>query len=358
MVRAIGRRRFLGVAGIAGSVVMTGRPGDERDDEETTADGRALTLDTGGTGGTYFPLGEEFKAIVEAETPHELLVKSTGASVENVGNLARGEADFALIQNDINFFAFHGTGLEAFEDKPIEALRGVATLFPETIHVLVRGDTDAETIGDLAGADVNTGDVGSGTRVNARQILEVAGVEEFTELNTDFSTAANQLADGDVDAAFVVGGPPVGAVADLAATADVAVLEIGDDVREELVGDVEFFAADAIPGGTYDGIDEDVETVSVRAMLTTRDGVDAEIVEEVTAAIFDNADQLTVEAEFIDVETVLDGMSIPLHPGAVAYFDAHEAVELADDGDALDGNERDDENEDGGEETPGDGENE
>jgi len=142
--------------------------------------------------GTYYPLSNEFKTVVEDNTDFTLNVQSTGASVENVGSLANGDADFALIQNDIASFAKNGTGIEAFEGNAIENLMGVATLYPETITVVTLAETGIEQLTGLEGATINTGDLGSGTQVNALQILEAVGVEEFDEQNAS-SQAADRL---------------------------------------------------------------------------------------------------------------------------------------------------------------------
>ncbi len=138
--------------------------------------------------------------------------QSTGASVENVGSLASGDADFALIQNDIASFAKNGTGIDAFQDNAVENLQGVATLYPETITVVTLADTGITLLSDLEGATINTGDLGSGTQVNANQILESVGISDYTEQNASFSHAADQLRTGDIDAAFVVGSWTVGAI--------------------------------------------------------------------------------------------------------------------------------------------------
>ncbi|RKD93967.1 TAXI family TRAP transporter solute-binding subunit [Halopiger aswanensis] len=357
MVQDINRRRFIAASGIAGLAGLAGCIGDdaegngngngdgngsgngngdsgngndsgngdgEEDLEEANPDegGEILSWHAGGTGGTYYPLSGDFKSIVSEHTPHDLQVQSTGASVENVGSLNRERADFALIQNDIAYFAVNGTGLEEFEGNAMENIRGVATLYPETIHVITQADSGIETLEDLDGATINTGDLGSGTQVNALQILESAGIEEgdFEEQNADFATAADQIRDGDVDAAFVVGGWPVGSIEELATTSDIALVEVSGDVRESIMSDAEWFAEDTVPAGTYDGVDEDVETVSVQAMIATHEGVDEGIVEEVTTAIFDNTDQITQKADFISADTAQDGMPIDLHPGAEAYF--------------------------------------
>jgi TRAP transporter TAXI family solute receptor len=289
---------------------------------ESSGGGTRLSWHAGGTGGTYFPLSNEFKSVVEANTDFTLNVQSTGASVENVGNLASGDADFALIQNDIASFAKNGTGIEAFQDNAVDSLMGVATLYPETITIVTLADTGIETISDLSGATINTGDLGSGTQVNALQILEAVGITDFNEQNASFSQAADQLRNGDIDAAFVVGGWPVGAIEDLATTNDVNIVPIAGENRQAVKDAASWFADDTIPAGTYTGVDSAVETVAVQAMIATRSGVDESTVETVTAAIFDNVDELTIKTDFISRDSAQDGMSIELHPGAAAYFDA------------------------------------
>ena len=333
---AVDRRKLLKAIGTAGAIGLAGCVGEEPEngdgegggngeggDQQPEEGGQNIVWDAGGTGGTYYPLSGEFKTIVEENSPHVLQVRSTGASVENVGNLEGGEADFALIQNDVGYFAYNGTGLEEFEGNPVENLRGVATLYPETIHIITRPDAGIEAIEDLEGATVNTGDLGSGTQVNALQILDSVGIsqQDFEEQNTGFSQAADQLRDGDIDAAFIVGGWPVGAVEELATTAEIDILNIEQDERNAILEGAEWFAEDTIPGGTYDGVEEDVETVSVQAMIATHDGLEDDLVQEVTAAIFDNTDDLSTKADFISVDTALDGMSFEMHPGAEAYFD-------------------------------------
>ena len=312
---ALDRRTMLKSLGVAGTGLLAGCL--------SGGDGDTISWHAGGTGGTYYPLSGEFKTIVDEETTHTLQVESTGASVENVGSLGSEDADFALIQNDIGYFAKNGTGIEDFEGEPIENIRGVATLYPETIHIIVRPEAEIESLADLEGHSINTGDLGSGTQVNALQILEAAGITEddFQEQNASFSVAADQIRDGDVDAAFVVGGWPVGAVEELAQTTDIDLLELSGDTLDDVLDAAEWFAEDTVPAGTYEGVDDDVTTVSVQAMIATHENYPEETVEDVLAAIFDNTDQLTHKTDFINRETAQDGMPIELHPGAASYFD-------------------------------------
>jgi len=332
------RRRFLeaaGIAGVAGLAGCSGNGGDGDGNGDGDGDGTStgtqtggssgstrLSWHAGGTGGTYYPLSNEIKTIVEENTDFSLNVQSTGASVENVGSLAGGSADFALIQNDIAYFAKNGTGIDTFEGNAIDNLEGVATLYPETITIVTLSNSDIETLSDLSGATINTGDLGSGTQVNANQILEAVGITDYNEQNAGFSQASEQLANGDIDAAFVVGGWPVGAIEELATTNNVQIVPIQGDNRQAVKDAASWFADDTIPAGTYSGIDEAVETVAVQAMIATNSGVPADTVEAVTAAIFDNVDDLTIKTDFISADSAQDGMSIELHDGAAAYFDA------------------------------------
>lgn len=338
------RRRFLKLAGVTTTATLAGCTGGGSEEggsegEETEAGGGDSGMDegesddggdtstrlswhAGGTGGTYFPLSNEVKTIVEGNTDFTLNVQSTGASVENVGSLADGSADFALIQNDIAAFAKNGTGIDAFQDNAIDSLQGVATLYPETITLVTLAGNDISSISDLSGATINTGDLGSGTQVNAKQILQSAGIMDYQEQNAGFSQASDQLANGDIDAAFVVGGWPVGAIEDLANTNDVEIVPIAGDIREAAKSDAPYFADDTIPSGTYSGVSEAVETVAVQAMIATHSGVDASTVETVTAALFDNISELSIKTDFISVDSSQDGMPIELNEGAAAYFDS------------------------------------
>jgi TRAP transporter TAXI family solute receptor len=286
--------------------------------------GQTLTWDAGGTGGTYYPLSNQFKQVVESNSDYSLQVRSTGASVENVGNLAGGASAFGLIQNDIAFFAYEGTGISEFNDSPIPGLRGVATLYPETIHLITRPDADVSSVADLQGKIVNTGDLGSGTQVDAQQILRAVGIsdDQYNEQNASFSQAADQLQNGDIDAAFILGGWPVGAIENLATTSDIDIVPIDGQERQAVLDAGDYFAEDEIPGGTYQGIGEPTPTVAVQAMIATTESQPEEVIQGVTAAIFDNIGEVSIKQDFISVDSAQDGMPIPLHPGAEAYFGA------------------------------------
>lgn len=321
------RREFLIAVGTASAIGFAGCLGDGGNgggnDTGNGGGSKRLSWHAGGTGGTYYPLSNEFKTIVEENTDFTLQVQSTGASVENVGSLADGSADFALIQNDIASFAKNGTGIDAFKGNAVKNLMGVATLYPETITVVTQANSGIKKLSDLSGKRINTGDLGSGTQVNALQILEAVGVTDFTEQNSGFSQATNQLKNGDIDAAFVVGGWPVGAIEELASTNDIALVPISGETRKTVMNSAEWFSEDTIPAGTYSGVDTKTETVAVQAMIATHEGVSEKTVETVTAAIFDNTGDLSTKTDYINKKSAQDGMSIELHPGAKTYFESN-----------------------------------
>lgn len=331
-MRSYDRRAFLKAAGVAGIAGLSGcitsddggggGNGTGTGTQTGSGGGMQLTWDAGGTGGTYYPLSNQFKQIVQKNTNHSLQVRSTGASVENVSNLRGGDSDFALIQNDIAFFAHEGTGIKEYKGNSIPKLRGVATLYPETIHIVARGGSGIASVQDLSGKTINTGDLGSGTQVDATQILQAVGINNYNEQNAGFSQAAEQLQNGDIDAAFILGGWPVGAIEDLATTTNITVVPVDGQARQQVLQSGSYFAKDEIPAGTYQGVSNPTPTVAVQAMIATVKQTPKQVVQDITAAIFNNTSGISNKQEFITVDSAQDGMSIPLHPGAKAYFNA------------------------------------
>lgn len=146
-------------------------------------------------------------------------------------------------------------------------------------------------------------------------------MDDIDAQNLDFGESTGGIQDGNIDAAIITGGTPTGAVEELSATADLRILPVEQDKIDELIEQYPFYAEDTIEAGTY-GIEEDVTTVAVMAMIAVSDSLSDEVVYDITAAIYENADSMAhARAEDITVETALDGVGIDLHPGAQNYFD-------------------------------------
>lgn len=283
-----------------------------------------INIATGGTAGTYFPLGGALAEIWNKNIPGaNATAQSTGASVANVNLLKDGKAEVIFVQNDIAYYAYNGT--EMFKDNKYEDLRGLATLYPETIQIVTRADKGIKTLSDLKGKKVAVGAAGSGTEANARQILEAAGItyKDIQVQYLSFSEAANNLKDGNIDAAFVTAGFPTAAVQDIAAQHKIVIIPVDDKTADALISKYPFYTKTVIPANTYNGQTEDVKTVSVKSMLAVSAKMDEETAYNLVKTMYENLERLkTAHAvgEKIVPEVGKEGMSIPLHPGAEKYF--------------------------------------
>ena len=283
-----------------------------------------ITILTGGTAGVYFPLGGALAKIInEYVEGVEAAAVTSGASVTNARKIGEKEAELALLQNDIAAYAYNGT--EMFKGKPVENIRGIATWYPEIIQFVTLKEFGIKTLGELKGKKVGIGAPGSGTAVEALAILGTAGVtRENADLrDLDFKEVSYALKDKTIHAGCIVAGIPTAAVMDVATVRDVYIVEIPDDIYQDLKARFPYFIRQSIPAGTYKGVDKDVKTVAVLAMLATRADMPEDVIYKITKAMFEHTDILVAthkRAKDITLETALEGMPIPLHPGAEKYY--------------------------------------
>ena len=283
-----------------------------------------INIATGGTAGTYYPIGGAMAEILNKAIPGmNASAQSTGATVANINMLKEGSVDLAIVQNDITYYAVNGT--EMFKDKKVENLRGIASLYPETCQIVTLESTGIKSVADLKGKRVAIGAAGSGAEANARQILEAYGItyDDIDEQYLSFGEAASALKDGNVDAAFVTAGFPTAAVQDITSQNKVRLLPIEADKADALIAKYPFYTKTTIPAGTYAGFDEAVPGISVMAMLVATDKVDEALGYDITKALFDNLDKLQAAhsaAKQITKESAKDGMSIDLNAGAARYY--------------------------------------
>ncbi|NJE25408.1 TAXI family TRAP transporter solute-binding subunit [Thermococcus sp. MV5] len=308
---------------LALGLVISGCTQKQTTETETTSPTQEITIYTGGTGGVYFPLGSKYAEILNKNGVPAKAVTS-GASVANAKAIGDGTAQAAILQNDVAYYAYND--LYMFEGQAIKNIKGVAALYPETVQFIVRADSDIKTLQDLAGKKVAIGAPGSGTAVAAEQVLRAAGVWDSVEkVNQKFSEASQSLKLGQVDAAVIVSGIPTPSVNQIAVQTPVRVLPIPDEILSKLKeqGYI-FYVRQIVPAGTYNGVEEDTPTLAVKAMLAVSADLPEDTVYQMTKILFENVDQLRAvhqKAQLISLETALDGMSIPLHPGAIKYYE-------------------------------------
>jgi TRAP transporter TAXI family solute receptor len=286
---------------------------------------RFITIATGGSSGAYFALGGTLSNLLNDNLDYvNASVQSTGASAVNSTLIGEGKVELAFAMNDVVNYAY--TGTETFVDKgAVENIRGIASLYPNFVQVITVEGTGINEISDLKGKKVGVGAPGSGTEVNARQILQAHGLT-YDDIDADFlsyAEAVEQIKNGAVDAAFLTSGIPNAAIMDLATTKDVKIVPIRKDVIEALAKDYPFYSSEMIPADTYDNA-EDVETAAVMTLLVTSSDVPEDVVYDITKTLFENLDAMGnthASGKKISLDKVEIGMPIPLHPGAQKYYD-------------------------------------
>lgn len=298
-------------------------PGAEQ--PATTAKQIFVNIGTGGTAGTYFPLGGAFAEIWNKDISGiNATATSTGASVANVNLLKENKVEAVIIQNDIASYAETGTIM--FDGAAFPEIRGLCTLYSEPLQ-LITTDEDIKSVADLKGKRVAVGAIGSGVEANARQIIAAAGLDFETDIKAkflSFSEASAGLKDKQLDAAFLVAGIPTAAIVDLSTQNSVSVVPIDGDVAKNLTEKFPFYTEFTIPAETYKGQTEDAKTLSVRSMLACSSTLDEELAYNMVKAIYENGDRITAAhnvGKYITLDTALSGMGVSVHPGAQKYFD-------------------------------------
>lgn len=285
---------------------------------------RFLTIATGGTAGTYFPLGGALADIWNKNIPKmNATAQSTGASIANINLLKGGNVDVIFTQNDVANYSYNGT--ELLKDQAYKDLRGMACLYNETIQLVALESSGIKTLADLKGKRVSVGAAGSGTEANARQILEAAGLtyNDIKVQYLSFGESASNMKDGNIDAAFNTAGVPTAAIQDLSVSKKTVLVPVDKEVANKLMAKYPFYAVQVIPAGTYQGQTQSVTTVAVKSMLAVSSKMPADLVYELLKTMFDNTDRLIAahaQGKNVKLETALEGMSIPLHPGAEKFY--------------------------------------
>ena len=313
---------LLGIMVMATMIAGCGG-GDKKDDKKPAAQ-KFINIATGGTSGTYFPLGGALADILNKNIPGtNASAQSTGAAVANVNLLSQGKVEIAFIQNDIAYYAANGT--EMFKGKQVAGLQGLATLYPETVQIVTLKKSGIKSVADFKGKRIAVGAAGPGTEANARQIMEAYGFY-FVDIKVQylsFGEAASALKDGNVDAAFVTAGHPTAAIQDIATQNDVVLVPVDADKADALIKKYPFYTKLVIKAGTYPKQDADVTAVAVKCMLAVTDKMDADTAYAIAKALYGNLDRMKSAhsaANAISKDTAKDGMSIKLNPGAEKFF--------------------------------------
>jgi len=283
---------------------------------------------TGGTGGTYYPLGGMLaqlisnKAVVDGKKI-SATAEAAGASVANAQLLGKKDIESAFVAADILDAAYNGKG--QFANAPIKNLRVLGALYPETVQLITRADSGINSVRDLKGKSISSGAPGSGQYQLLTDLLQVHGMtrNDVKEDLSSFTQAVDKIKDGNLHATLITAGTPTAAITDFAQSHALKIIPLAGAEIAALQKQQPFYANVKLPANTYKGQAAAVDTLAVMAVWTTHDGVPDTVAYEVTKALYDNVaimGQVHVQGKNIALATATAVGNAPIHPGALKYF--------------------------------------
>ena len=296
------------------------------------AEKKFFAIVTGGTGGLYYPLGGLLAQALTERVPEVVATGQAGrASIANCNLIRDHEVESAFIQNNAAYSAYNGKA--EFEGKPVKNLRGIASLYPESVQIVARADSGIKSLKDIRGKSLIPGDRGSASSVDTLNILSCYGMtfKDFSSVDwLPFTVGAQRLQDNQADVSVIVAGWPTAAVVELAMSTDVVIVPIDEDAIKMLTTKFPFYTKVIIPKNTYKGMKQDVATITVMAQWVVDEQVPEDVVYKLTKALWEKgkdgmsgADVLAKvhdKGKDVQLKTALSGMAIPLHPGAARYY--------------------------------------
>jgi uncharacterized protein len=283
-----------------------------------------LSLGTAGTGGIYYPLGGAIASRLSiADSARQFTAEVSGGSVENINRLASGQMDLAFV---LAVTAFQGQRGEGDFVEPISDLRILAPLYPNLTHVLVTGNSEAQSISDFGGFRVSVGSAGSGTEQMSRHLLQAHGLtyDDIRPQYLSFAESSTALRDGAIDAAIISVGYPAAAVLEATTTGNVRLIPITAERIAVLQETHPYYTTGEIPAGSYPGVEEPIPTAAVINWIVALESLNGDVVRALLKLLSD--DRATLEqvhdmAKQIDLERLGDP-PIPLHSATVGWLES------------------------------------
>lgn len=276
-------------------------------------------------GGMYYEFAGAFTQLANKDIEgYSFETKTTAGSVANLRLISDGYIELAIVQADLLSDAYNGTG--AFSDKKYQkGYKAVASLYTEGCQIVVRKDSRIENVDDLINKKVSIGAEESGTEKNAEQILKMNGItdELITKVNMDYTEAAKELEAGKIDAFFCTAGTCTAVIEQLARQCDIDLISLDDKCIDKILSAYELCEKYVIPAGTYTGIDHDVVTIGVKAVLIAESSLSDDLVEAVTRTLFNHISDFQYSTALdivLNPENAVKGVDIPFHKGAASYY--------------------------------------
>ena len=249
--------------------------------------------------------------------------QATGASAENLRLINKGEAEFAIVQNDVMDYAYNGTDL--FAGEKLTNIMTIGTMYPEVVQIAVSKASGIKSVADFKGKRISVGAAGSGVEFNAKQIMEGYGLtfDDIKKSNLSFKESADGIQNGTLDGCFITAGVPNAALQELAFTAGLTLIPVDGAAADKICAKYGYYTKTVIPGGTYKGTDEDCGALAIMATLAVSSKLDEQTVYDMTKALFSNLTDLGnghAKGKEVSAKTAITGVSVPFHPGAIKYY--------------------------------------
>ena len=302
-------------------------------------DVRYFRIGTGSSSGTYFPVGSLIAGAISnppGSRPCErggscgipgviAIAQATSGGIANLDLLRSGALEAALVQANLASWAYSGT--DYYRGRPpLSELRAIATLYTETVQIVVRADSPIRTIRDLRRRRISVGEAGSAIAIDAPMVLRGLGLTDkaYTPVNLRPEPSVDALIDGKIDALFLVAGAPFAAISDAAARVPIRLIAITPAEVGTLKNDRPIFAEAVVPADTYPGVPE-VATLGVGALLVVRAALDETLAYDLTKALWNSRNRRALEAgfprgQFLPLPAARDTGVVPLHPGAERFY--------------------------------------
>ena len=286
---------------------------------------RDLLIGGGSVTGVYYQVALQTCQIVNqhASDKYNCVGRPALGSVFNINAVNRGLLDFGVCQSDRNWQATNGTA--DWEGKPVEKLRSVFSAHPEAVLAVTRVDTGIEKIEDFKGKTINIGNPGSGQRGNSMDLLPLYGINPDSDIQAEGlqqTEASRALVDQKIDAFIYTVGLPSAAIEEPANSTDIDILNINSDAIKNFISDKPYYVMASYPDGVVKGVDA-FETYAVKATVVTSADVEDQVVYDYVKTVFENLEELKqshAAFRILEPAEMMKGLSAPLHPGAIKYY--------------------------------------